>query len=149
MAPMVVMLGSWVVFGALGGVGVIEPATWTNTLRLAMAVMFFFTAASHFASQTRPDLIRIVPSQFPRPDLLVTGTGLLELLGAVGLLIPRFTSLAAWCLAALLVALFPANIHADKKGLQIAGRRATPLVVRLPMQAFWIGALVWMALGTW
>jgi uncharacterized membrane protein len=143
------MLVSWGVFRALGAAGLIEPGTWTNALRLAMAVMFFFTAASHFAPQTRPDLIRIVPSPLPRPDLLVTLTGLLEVLGAAGLLVPRYTSLAAWGLAALLVGLFPANVFADKHRLQIAGRRATPMVVRLPMQIFWIGALVWIALATW
>jgi uncharacterized membrane protein len=51
----------------------------------------------------------------------------------------------ALALAALLVALFPANVHADRAGVEIAGRRTTPLRVRLPMQVFWIASLVWVA----
>jgi len=41
-------------------------------------------------------------------------------------------------LMALLVAMFPANVHAAREGLVIAGRRASPLMWRLPLQLFWI-----------
>jgi uncharacterized membrane protein len=46
---------------------------------------------------------------------------------------------------ALLVALFPANVHAARAHLTIASRPATPLLLRLPMQLFWIGALWFVA----
>jgi uncharacterized membrane protein len=48
-------------------------------------------------------------------------------------------------LIALLLVMFPANVHAARAELMIAGRRATPLVWRLPLQVFWIGALWWVA----
>jgi uncharacterized membrane protein len=51
---------------------------------------------------------------------------------------------AAYGLIALLVAMFPANVHAAREGLMIAGRRAAPLVWRLPLQLFWIAALWWV-----
>jgi uncharacterized membrane protein len=52
---------------------------------------------------------------------------------------------AAVCgLIALLVAMFPANVHAARQGLSIAGRRATPLPWRVPLQLFWIAALWWV-----
>ena len=51
--------------------------------------MFVFTAVSHFHPRARPDLIRMVPASLPAPAVLVTATGMLELLGAVGLLVPR------------------------------------------------------------
>ena len=51
---------------------------------------------------------------------------------------------AASALIALLVAMFPANINAARGGLVIAGRRAMPLVWRLPLQLFWIAALWWV-----
>lgn len=141
------MLVSWLAFRALGAVGILS-LSWLDALRLAMATMLVFTAAAHFAPRTRPDLVRMVPPQFPRPDLLVSLTGVLELAGALGLLLPRFTSLAAWCLAALLVAMLPANVYADRTALRVAGRRATPLMIRLPLQIFWVGTLAWIALAS-
>jgi uncharacterized membrane protein len=86
----------------------------------------------------------MVPASLPTPGLLVTATGVLELLGAIGLLVPQALPWAAYGLMALLVAMFPANVHAAREGLTIAGRRATPLLWRLPLQLFWIAALWWV-----
>jgi uncharacterized membrane protein len=116
-----------------------------DALRFALAVMFGFTALSHFLPRTRPDLIRMVPSVFPAPGLLVSLTGVLELAGAIGLLLPPLARVAALALAVLLVALFPANIHAARSGLPVAGRAAMPLRFRLPLQLFWIACLLWVA----
>jgi uncharacterized membrane protein len=103
-----------------------------------------FTAVSHFHPRTRPDLIRMVPESLPAPSVLVTATGVLEFLGAVGLLVPQALPVASYGLMALLVAMFPANVHSVRKGLMIAGRRATPLLWRLPLQLFWIVAPWWV-----
>ena len=146
MAPLVVMLAGWLVFRAVGAAaGLQSAATWTGALRLALALMFAFTAVTHFAPRTRADLIRMVPPWLPQPALLVTVTGVLELVGAAGLLVPSLASVAALALVALLIAMFPANVHAARTRQTIAGRRATPLVVRLPLQLFWIAALAWIA----
>ena len=107
--------------------------------------MFGFTAVSHVHPRTRPDLIRMVPAVLPRPGLLVTVTGIFELIGALGLLVPQLAAAAAYALMALLVVLFPANVRAARAGLTIAGRRATPIVWRLPLQLSWIAALWWVA----
>ncbi len=61
------------------------------------------------------------------------------------ILIPALVWLAALALAALLIVLFPANIHAAGASLLIAGRRATPLALRLPLQVFWFACLLWVA----
>jgi uncharacterized membrane protein len=106
--------------------------------------MFLFTAASHFHPRTRGDLVRMVPRSLPAPAALVTLTGVLEVTGAIGLLLPSTAVVAAYGFALLLL-MFPANVHAARAGLMIAGRRATPLVWRLPLQVFWIGALWWAA----
>ncbi|MET8453099.1 hypothetical protein [Streptomyces sp. NPDC005209] len=42
------------------------------------------------------------------------GTGVLELLGALGLVLARARPAAGWCLAALFVCLLPANVHAAR-----------------------------------
>lgn len=146
MAPLIVQVVAWAGLWIAGLTGMLPAAaTPVGALRFALAVMFGFTALSHFLPPTRPDLIRMVPPALPAPGLLVSLTGLLELAGAIGLLLPPLTRLAALALAALLVALFPANLHADRAGLQIAGRRATPLHYRLPLQLFWIACLLWVA----
>jgi uncharacterized membrane protein len=142
MAPLIVMLVAWLVARSIGFTGAWPPAdSWIGALRFALAAMFVFTAVSHFHPRTRPDLLRMVPANLPAPALLVTATGVLECLGAIGLLVPQALPFAAYVLIALLVAMFPANIHAARKGLLVAGRRATPLLWRLPLQLFWIAAL--------
>lgn len=146
MAPLVVMLFGWLAFRLLGELGVVSSGgTWTGALRYALAAMFIFTAGSHFAPRTRQDLVRMVPPVLPKPELLVTMTGIFELLGGIGLLLPPFVSLAALALSILLIAMFPANINAAQQGLTVGGRAATPLALRFPMQLFWIGALWWIA----
>jgi uncharacterized membrane protein len=146
MAPLIVMLVGWVIARSLGLSGVWSQAdSWSDALRVALAAMFMFTAVLHFYRRTRPDLIRMVPESLPAPSLLVTATGVFELVGAVGLLVPRAATMAAYALAALLVAMFPANVHAARAGLIVVGRRATPLAWRLPLQLFWIASLWWVA----
>lgn len=145
MAPLIVMLVAWLVARSIGLTGVWPQAdSWSGALRIGLAAMFVVTAVSHFHSRTRPDLIRMVPAALPAPALLVTVTGVLEFLGAIGLLLPQALPAAAYGLMALLVAMFPANALAAREGLMVAGRRATPLLWRLPLQLFWIAALWWV-----
>ena len=145
MAPLIVMLVGWMVARSVGVAGIWHQAdSWTGALRIALAVMFVFTAVSHVHPRTRPDLIRMVPPGLPAPRLLVTTTGALELIGAIGLLVPQALPAAAYGLIALLAVMFPANVHAARAGLTVAGRRASPLVWRMPLQLFWMSALWWV-----
>jgi uncharacterized membrane protein len=104
--------------------------------------MFVFTGIAHF-NKMKHDLARMVPAIFPRPLLLVYFTGVLEFMGAVGLLLPRFRSAAGIGLVALLIAMFPANVNAALKGATLAGKPATALWLRAPMQGLFIGMLWW------
>jgi uncharacterized membrane protein len=145
MARVMDMIIGWMGARSIGFAGGWPQAdSWNGALRIALAAMFVFTAVSHFHPRTRPDLIRMVPARLPAPGVLVTATGVLELLGAVGLLLPETLAAAAYGLMALLVAMFPANVQAAREGLMIAGRRAMPLLWRLPLQLFWIAALWWV-----
>ena len=83
----------------------IIPLGWWNALRIALAVMFLFTASAHWGRR-RADLIRMVPSAFPRPDLMVTVTGAFEIIGAAGLLVTPLARYAAIGLALLVVGIF-------------------------------------------
>jgi uncharacterized membrane protein len=139
MLVLVVLFSSLFFFRLLGIVGVELFATWLESARAALATMFLFTAISHFTPM-KTDLIAMVPPALPRPDLLVLGTGLAELAGAVGLLIPGTTFWAACCLIALMAAMLPANVSAARRGVLLRGRRATSLWLRVPMQVLF---MVW------
>ena len=104
--------------------------------------MFCFTAVAHF-SRMRADLIRMVPPSVPNPALMVTFTGVCEVLGGVGLLVPRTRPVAAIALILFLVAVLPANIHAARTGVTLGGTAVTPLVPRVVLQAFFIAVLWW------
>ena len=146
MAPLIVMLAAWIVARMIGMAGLGQQAdSWAGALRFALAAMFVFTSIAHFHPRTRPDLVRMVPPGLPAATFLVSATGVLEFVGAVGLVVPGAAAPAAYGLIALLVAMFPANVHAAEAGVAIAGRPATPLIWRLPLQLFWISALCWVA----
>jgi uncharacterized membrane protein len=106
--------------------------------------MFVVTGMAHF-TRTRRDLVRMVPPRLPWPAALVTLTGIAELAGAAGLLVPSTSRWAAYSLMLLLVALFPANLYAAKMGHRIAGRPHTRMALRLPLQLLWIALLWWSA----
>jgi uncharacterized membrane protein len=146
MAPLIVMLVGWVAF-RLGAIAGVLPAagSWSGALRFALALMFVVTGVAHFVPRGREEMTKMVPPGLPRPDLLVTLTGILELLGAAGLLVPGLVRVSALALIALLAAMFPANVRAARMRLTVAGRTAMPLALRLPLQVAWIGALWWIA----
>lgn len=87
---------------------------WPQAIAVGLAVMFIVTGVAHFAPGMRRDMIAIVPPALPAPGLLVTLTGVLELLGAAGLLFPPTRVAAAACLFVLMLAMFPANVYASR-----------------------------------
>jgi len=114
MVVLIVLLISWVVLRGIGAAGVHVLASWQHSALYALAVMFNFTATAHF-NKMKHDLARMIPAYFPRPMLLVYITGFLELLGAVGLILPEFRRLAGICLIALLIGMFIANVNTTER----------------------------------
>ena len=144
MVPAIVLLVVFAVLRVVGLAGVAELDNWNAPLRLALGAMFLLTASAHWG-RGRPDLIRMVPPAFPAPGTIVGITGVLEILGAAGLLIPSTARAAALCLAVLLAAMFPANVRAARERLTILGRPAPNLVLRGAMQLLFIAALLAVA----
>jgi uncharacterized membrane protein len=72
----------------------------------------------------------------------VTITGALEITGAVGLLVPITARAACVCLTLLLVIMFPANVHAARQHLTIAGKRVPSLHLRSIIQIVFIATLI-------
>jgi uncharacterized membrane protein len=142
MLPFIVLVISTLILrgiGAAAGAGLLN--SWTWCLRGGLALMFLLTASAHWGKQ-RGDFIAMVPRIFPRPDLMVSATGVFEILGALGLLIPAIAPVTAACLAVLLIALFPANIRAARERLTIGGRAATALPLRALLQLVFLFAVL-------
>jgi len=141
MAPLIVLVMATLLARLLGQLGVRFMRDWAAATRVGLAVMFCFTAIAHFAAM-RPDLVRMVPPWIPAPEFIVTLTGVCEILGAIGLLVPQTRRIAAAALIAFLIAVLPANIHAATTGGMIGGEPVTPLLPRIALQILFI-ALVW------
>src|SRR5262249_28526393 len=128
-----ILFGSTLLFRLLGAAGVTPFGTWLVSARAGLAIMFLFTAASHFGPMKR-ELIAMVPPSLPRPDLLVLLTGIAEAVGALGLLVPEIRFWAACGLIGLLVPLLPANISAVRRNLTLPRPPPTPPLLPLPPQ---------------
>jgi uncharacterized membrane protein len=150
MIPLVLVL-STLVFRALGALGVRRFATWPASAAHGMALMLLFTASAHFVPAgvtvmpNHADMTRMVPTFLPFADALVYITGVLELLGAVGLVVTATRWAAGYALAALFVSLLPANIHAAAADVRFAGGEATPLWQRIPEQVLYLTVALWVA----
>ncbi|HEX5082316.1 MAG TPA: MauE/DoxX family redox-associated membrane protein [Blastocatellia bacterium] len=83
--------------------------TFKIVLKYLFAASFILAGFNHFRD---PDFyLRIMPPYLPWPSALHLTAGVFEVALGVMLLVPRFQKLAAWGLIALLVAVYPANIH--------------------------------------
>jgi uncharacterized membrane protein len=78
----------------------------------------------------------MIPPVFPARHLLVLITGVLEILGAIGLFMPAFRRRATLWIAIMMVAVFPANVYAA--GQMIGGLQMPSVPVRLAMQVVYI-----------
>jgi uncharacterized membrane protein len=140
MLPLMVLVGSIAAFWVIGQAGAVVFQDQGFVLRAALALMFLLTASAHWRKR-RPHLIRMVPPLFPSPDLLVSITGVLEILDAIGLLLPVTARLACVCLILLLVALFPGNVYAARHNVTIAGERVPGVPMRALIQLIFIATL--------
>jgi uncharacterized membrane protein len=104
--------------------------------------MFLFASTTHF-SKMRHHLARMMPAVFSNPMPLVYFTGVCEVLGAIGILVPQTRSLAGLCLFVFLLAVLPANIKAAREGVAIGGRPATALWLRIPAQILFLVLISW------
>jgi uncharacterized membrane protein len=133
---------SILVFRGLGDVGVSAFASWPADWRDGLAVMLLFTASAHFTPM-KEDLIRMTPKWVPRPRAMVFFTGLCEIAGAIGLVVPATRQAAGIALILFFIALLPANIHAARAQITLRGRPPTPLWLRIPMQVLFIFLAWW------
>lgn len=107
---------------------------WSARMRLAMAVALLLVGSDHLLTPQR--YLAMMPDFLPYQLELVLFTGLCELAGAIGLLLPRWRRWAALALALYFVCVFPANIKNALDGLDVEGLPTATWYywLRLPMQ---------------
>lgn len=114
-----------------------EVAVWL------LAAFFIAGGVYHFV---KPGFyLEMMPPWLPAHVQLVQISGVFEILGGIGVLVPATRTFSGWGLIALLIAVFPANLHMAlnpapwlAKGVPLWG-----LYIRLPIQAIFIAWAWW------
>lgn len=119
-------------------------------VRIALACVFVGMGVLHFAPGPARGMARMIPPRMrwggdAGARVLVAVTGVCELAGGIGLLVPATRVAAAICLAVFLVAVFPANAYAARHPDRF-GVFGTPLLPRLLLQLLLIALCVFCAL---
>lgn len=112
-------------------------------LRWLLGLLMIGAGLNHFRV---PELyLAMMPAQLPWPAELVFVSGVAEVAGGLGLLLPATRRAAAWGLVALLVAVFPANLNMAIHQLPLGSYQppAWALWARLPLQAVLIAWALW------
>lgn len=119
----------------------------SGTSRAALAfvfVWFLLGGMAHFVF-TEAEM-RIVPPWFAWPYAAVIVSGVLELLGAAGLLWRPTRRAALWGLFALTLAVTPAHLYMLQEPALFPSVPLWALVLRLPLQAALLALIAWLAL---
>jgi uncharacterized membrane protein len=111
-----------------------------NVSRKLLAGFFVASGLNHFAS---PRFYRAIvpPSLQHDAKRLVEVSGVAEVLGGVGVLLPRTRRLSGASLIALLVAVFPANLYMASAPERFERVPRWALYARLPLQPL----MIWWA----
>tara|TARA_A100001391_G_scaffold201626_1_gene189125 strand:- start:228 stop:650 length:423 start_codon:yes stop_codon:yes gene_type:complete len=117
--------------------------SWIRVSSIVLLVILFVAGGvNHFVS---PEVyLKIMPDYLPWQRSLVYVSGFFEILGGVGMAIPRLRRAAGCGVIALLITVFPANVDMVVNSDQFPSIPYWALVARLPLQGLLI-AWVWWA----
>jgi uncharacterized membrane protein len=108
-----------------------------------MGIAYIVAGLMHFLRT--PLYVAVMPSYLPHPKALVFLSGIAEVAGGVGILVPQTRRTAAWGLVLLLIAVFPANITMLDRAYLFPQVPLWALWLRLPLQLLLIA---WAAVYT-
>jgi uncharacterized membrane protein len=115
-------------------------------MKWLLGLLFVVAGVNHFL---RPDLyMKIMPPYLPWHLPLVYLSGFFEVALGGLVLVPKFTTLAGWALIALLIAVFPANVHMALNAELYPAISPIALWIRLPLQGVLIAWVYWTTSGT-
>jgi uncharacterized membrane protein len=107
--------------------------------RILMGVLYVAAGVAHFVITRRYE--SIVPDYLPAHHELVVISGVAEIAGGIGVLVPQTRRAAAWGLIILLIAVMPANIWMAQHPERYPEIPLWAIWVRLPLQL----PLIWWA----
>ncbi len=144
-----------VLFAVFGGLHLLprlglDPAALRSgraRMRVALASMFTLTGVSHFTATE--SFLLMVPEFLPLRREAIYVSGAAELAGAAGLFVPPLRRAAGLGLAALLVAVFPANVYVALSNVQVDLVPGSPAYqwARLLLQPLLVWFAVWASDG--
>jgi uncharacterized membrane protein len=115
-----------------------------NCVRVFCALLFLVAGVFHFYKPHFFDIA--MPAWLPEHYTLIYISGVCELAGALGLLLPGpIRTITAKCLMIFLLAVFPVNIHMALHSQEFPNLPAVSLWIRLPLQFVLIAAIYWAA----
>jgi hypothetical protein len=134
------------VFRGLGVLGVDPFSTWQISSAWALAVMFLFTASTHF-TKTKEDLIAMVPKAFSSPRFLVYFTGVLGGLGCSRAADSGDQELRWTRTRSSACGEVPGERERGEEGEDAPPEAANPAVASGPMQLLFVGMTLWVVLS--
>lgn len=116
-----------------------------SIVRVLLALFYFAAGVMHLRSPG--GFLQITPGWVPYPEAVVAFTGIAEVAGATGLMIPRLRYAAGVGLALYAICVFPANINHALNDIAIGGRHLSwwyhgPRLLFQPVfvwLALWVG----------
>jgi len=117
---------------------------WPKRVALILASLFYIGAGILHFTKTE-FYLRIMPPYIPWHLAMVQISGVCEIAGGIALLVPRLRRLAACCIVALLIAVFPANIYMANNPVAAGAASLSPVLLwgRLPLQFVFIWWVLW------
>lgn len=112
-----------------------DPRAYKLSLAI-MSIFYIIAGTLHFI--ITDFYLKLMPPYIPYHKAMVYISGLAEILLGFGLLGKDTRKISAWGIIALLVAVFPANIHAYVNNVDVFGLPRWALLLRLPLQGLLI-----------
>ncbi len=106
-----------------------------------MALLYIAAGVNHFVNSSM--YMRIMPQYLPFHKPIVLVSGVIEVILGVLLMLPSLSSYAAWGIIALLIVVFPANVHHLTSSKKVKGLAKAMLLIRLPLQVVLIYWAYW------
>jgi uncharacterized membrane protein len=115
--------------------------------RILLAIFYLIAGIAHLRSPAT--FLAIMPSWVPFPDMVIALTGIAELAGAIGLMVPRLRYAAGIGLALYALCVWPANINHMVNNITLNGQTASmayhiPRMIAQPIiiwLALWVGGV--------
>ena len=123
----------------------LPPTLGRRVVLFAVAAFFLFAGVGHFTNTEF--FVAIVPPYLPGAYELVYISGVFEILGGVGVLVPATRRFAGFGLLALLVAVYPANIHMMMNPELFPDVAPAGLYARMPFQFLFAAGVWWSTIS--